>query len=114
MGKAMVRESQVLEALKAKLQQLNEDEASALKHRLRRSVSWLERAGAEDDADAKCILLWVAFNAAYAIERKAEFVQWGRLDEWQRQEKYFERLTGVGFRRIHYTIRGRLRGRSIA
>ena len=40
------------------------------------------RARAEDDADAKCILLWVAFNAAYVIERKAELAQWGRLDEW--------------------------------
>ena len=39
-GKAMVREPQVLEALKAKLRQL--DEASALRHRLRRSLSWLE------------------------------------------------------------------------
>ena len=40
MGKAMVREPQVLEALNAKLRQL--DEASALRHRLRRSLSWLE------------------------------------------------------------------------
>ena len=98
---------QVPEGLKEKLLQL--DERSALRHRLRRSVSWLERAGAENDADAKCILLWVSFNAAYAIERKAEFAQWGRLDEWERQEKYFEQLTGVGFRRIHYVIRERLR-----
>ena len=104
----MPREPQGVEALEEKLQGL--DKESSLKHRLRRSISWVERARAEDDADAKCILFWVAFNAAYVIERKAELAQWGRLEEWQRQEKYFERLTGVGFRRIHYTLRGRLRG----
>ena len=107
MGEGMPDGTQVLEALKEKLRQL--DEECALGHRLRRCVSWLERASAENDADAKYILLWVAFNAAYVVERKAEFAHWGRLDEWERQEKYFERLTGVGFRRIHFAIRGRLR-----
>ena len=47
-----------------------------LQHRLRRSTSWLKRAGSEKDIDTKFILLWVAFNASYAIERNAARQEW--------------------------------------
>lgn len=37
--------------------------------RLHRALSWLDRASREtDDADARYISLWIAFNAAYAHE----------------------------------------------
>lgn len=37
--------------------------------RLHRAISWIDRAEREDDdADARFIFLWIAFNAAYAKE----------------------------------------------
>jgi len=39
--------------------------------RVHRALSWLDRAeqlGGQDDADGQFILLWIAFNAAYATE----------------------------------------------
>ena len=39
--------------------------------RVHRALSWLDRAeqlGAQDDLDGQFILLWIAFNAAYATE----------------------------------------------
>ena len=81
-----------------------------LRHRLRRSISWLERAASEKDTDAKCILLWVAFNAAYAIERTAAKEERGGDDpkEWQLQRRFFERLTEIEFPKIHGTIKREL------
>ena len=78
-----------------------------LEHRLRRVASWLERGDAEHDADAKYIFLWIAFNAAYAVERKAE----GRdVQDAQRRERYFKALVPLDVeRRIYRTLAANLR-----
>ena len=79
--------AQDLETLKAKIATLSN--VPALQHRLHRSLSWLERADFEDDADAQCVFLWIAFNAAYAIDRKAEG---GQASEQQQRGRYFGRI----------------------
>jgi len=38
--------------------------------RVHRSISWIGRAEAAEDDDARVIFLWIAFNAAYADERE--------------------------------------------
>ena len=93
----MADDPREFESLKARMKGL--ENTPELRHRLHRALSWLERADSANDADAKCIFLWVAFNAAYAISPRAETDKWGRsLQEWERREKYFERLTRAGFR----------------
>ena len=91
------------QSLETKFKELVEslsDEAP-LGRRLRRSLSWLERAQSEayeDDIDAGCIFLWVAFNAAYAVpdrERK----------EWEQFNGYFRQLVPLDPQRIHDTLR---------
>ena len=100
--------SRACNSVKTKIRGL--DSASGLAHRLRRALSWLERAVAEDDTDVKYIVLWVSFNAAYAIERRTETAKHQRsLKEWERRKLYFETLTPVGFRRIHRAIREEIR-----
>lgn len=40
-----------------------------LRVRIHRAISWLTRAEQETtNPDARCIFLWIAFNAAYACE----------------------------------------------
>ena len=104
----MVEYEAAVEALKGKRERLTD--TPELQHRLRRSISWLERAASEKKTDAKCILLWVAFNAAYAIERRAAKEEWGGDDpkEWQLRRRYFERLTRADFSQIHGTVRREL------
>jgi hypothetical protein len=56
-------------ALKDKHRKLRENFPQPLSVRVHRSLSWLQRAEKEsNDADAKFIFLWIAFNAAYAQE----------------------------------------------
>ena len=46
--------------------------------RLHRALSWLARAEKdEEDADARFIFLWIAFNAAYADEGEFQTIQPG-------------------------------------
>ena len=79
--------------------------APSLKHRLRRSMSWLERGNADHDADAKCIFLWIAFNAAYAVKRNVELVMNdGDLTEAQRRERYFSVLVSLDVNRRIYRV----------
>ena len=103
----MIDGSRTCDSLRAKLAGL--DNTSGLGHRLHRALSWLERALAEDDTDARCIFLWVAFNAAYAVEPGSEVAMHGRrLKERERRKRHFEKLTRVGHRRIHRAIREEL------
>ena len=103
----MIDGSRTCDSLRAKLAGL--DNTSGLGHRLHRALSWLERALAEDDTDARCIFLWVAFNAAYAVEPGSEVAMHGRrLKEQERRKRHFEKLTRVGHRRIHRAIREEL------
>ncbi len=55
--------------LKARHRAEREGHPLNLSLRLHRALSWLNRAEQlEDDADTQFILLWIAFNAAYATE----------------------------------------------
>ena len=100
----MTEYTEKVEALRAKWEQL--DGPPKLLHRLQRSISWLERAAAANDTDARCIFLWIAFNAAYAID------EWDgdRPDDRQLRERYFEKLTQLEFRRVRSAIRARVAG----
>lgn len=53
--------------LKALFKRDQEHMAEPLRVRLHRAISWLRRAEQEDDdPDARFIVLWISFNAAYA------------------------------------------------
>ena len=59
--------------------------------RVHRALSWLDRAeqlGAQDDADGQFILLWIAFNAAYATEIDERF----RLSEQETFRGFLAKL----------------------
>ena len=72
-----------------------------LGHRLRRSISWLERANDEAGADAKCVFLWIAFNAAYAVDRNTDFSRTGEDgNEWQSRRRYFAKVVPLDAERI--------------
>ena len=60
--------------------------------RVHRALSWLERAeqlGAEDDLDGQFLVLWIAFNAAYATEIDEKY----RESEQQTFRSFLEKLT---------------------
>jgi hypothetical protein len=62
-------------ALKARQREIRDGFPENLALRVHRSLSWLGRAEQEaDDLDVKFILLWVAFNAAYASEIDTKLV----------------------------------------
>ena len=88
------------EKLDAKLEESDKDHP--LRRRLRRSLSWLERAyfGKLDD-DVRYIFLWVAFNAAYADDRDAR----DGVKEPKRYKKYFEKMTEKDHSRIYNIFR---------
>ena len=75
-----------------------------LKHRVTRSISWLDRAREEDDVDTQCILLWIAFNAAYAIDLKAARSDFGESPrEHELRKIFFDKLTRQEFGQVHHT-----------
>jgi hypothetical protein len=60
--------------------------------RVHRALSWLDRAeqlGEQNDLDGQFILLWIAFNAAYATEIDERF----RLSEQETFRGFLEKLT---------------------
>jgi hypothetical protein len=60
-------------ALKDKQRSVRDGFPTSLTLRVHRALSWLGRASEEkDDADVRFILLWIAFNAAYASDIDAE------------------------------------------
>lgn len=78
------------------------DDAPDLRHRLRRCISWLQRANEESDADAKCVFLWIAFNAAYAVDRNADFSRTAEEgNEWQCRRSYFAKVVPLDAERIY-------------
>ena len=103
----MTEYTEKVEALRAKWEEL--DGPPELLHRLQRSISWLERAAAANDTDARCVFLWIAFNAAYAIERRAARDEWDGDEpgDWQLRERYFSKLTRLEFKRVRSAIRAR-------
>ncbi len=56
--------------LKAKQRALREGFPETMGLRVHRSISWIGRAEAARDDDARFIFLWIAFNAAYAGEQE--------------------------------------------
>ncbi len=56
--------------LKAKQRTLREGFPETMGLRVHRSISWIGRAEAAEDDDARFIFLWIAFNAAYAGEQE--------------------------------------------
>ena len=82
----------------------------ALEHRLRRAASWLERGVGERDTDAKYVFLWIAFNAAYAVEPKSEPSE--DASEARRREGYFRALVRLDTEeRIYKILATKLRPR---
>ena len=56
-------------ALKARHREIRDGQPEALRVRIHRALSWLQRAEQEaDDPDLRLVLLWIALNAAYARE----------------------------------------------
>ena len=108
----MPNEQLTLKDLRVKFEKLDaeikasKNEDHPLRRRLRRSLSWFERADSDGlDDDVRYIFLWVAFNAAYADAQDL------RLDEWKRYSIYFEKLTKNmnNVYRIHNTLKYELR-----
>ena len=58
--------------LKNRHRRVRDSHPEALRVRVHRSISWLERAElAGEDADARFVFLWIAFNAAYASDESS-------------------------------------------
>ncbi len=75
------------------------DDDSDLGLRMRRAVSWLERAEQEkDDLDAAFIFYWISFNAAYATD--LDFAE--SESERSRFSKYFQRVIPLDKDRLIY------------
>ena len=95
--------------LQAKVQVL--DHTPDLCHRLRRSISWLERANAEGGVDAKCVFLWIAFNAAYAVDRNTDFSRTAEQgNERQSRRRYFAKVVPLDAERIYGRLANDLNG----
>jgi len=61
----------------------------ALSLRIHRSLSWLRKAEQnENDLDAKFIFLWIAFNAAYAVDVDEQY----RSSEKRMFEQFFMKI----------------------
>lgn len=77
-------------ALKERHRAIREDQPEALRLRIHRALSWLQRAEqAGDDPDLRFILSWVALNAGYA----REFGQAER--ERDRARAFFATIVGL-------------------
>ncbi|MDE2937526.1 MAG: HEPN domain-containing protein [Chloroflexota bacterium] len=85
--------------LKARWEEGSEGFSDDLNLRIRRALSWLERAETEEtDPDAEVIFLWIAFNAAYAEETGNEHI----TTERNVFEDFFRKLIAVDGDRLIY------------
>lgn len=87
--------------LKYKQRALRSGFDSALGLRVHRAISWIQRAERETgDDDVRFVLLWIAFNAAYASE-----IVDGEGGERDLFADYFRRLVAIdGGRRIYDAV----------
>ncbi|MHB2165668.1 hypothetical protein [Alsobacter sp. R-9] len=95
------------EALKRKQREVREGFPPALALRVHRALSWFTRAEeAADDLDVRFILLWIAFNSAYAADIGREGTNGDGADggagadrawsgERRRFRAFFERLVAL-------------------
>lgn len=96
-----------LHSLRVKIHSLEE---GPTKHRLSRIMSWLALAATDRGSDAKCVFLWIAFNAAYAIDRNRDFSRTsGEANEWQRRRDYFRKVVPLDAERIYCLMGEELR-----
>lgn len=80
------------QTLKARQRNERQHHPQSLALRVHRSLSWLERAAKEtDDLDNRFILLWIAFNAAYAFEIDDH----QRFTEQQTFKNFLERICSL-------------------
>lgn len=78
--------------LKQKHRERRDASAPDLSLRIHRALSWLHRAElTEDDLDARFIFLWIAFNAAYAIDVEEQY----RKSERRLFEEFFRKLVSL-------------------
>ena len=63
--------------------------------RIHRSISWIGRAEQVKDSDTRFILLWIAFNAAYADEEKLRRSNTGSYEEKSERSIFAEYLQKV-------------------
>jgi hypothetical protein len=87
--------------LKEKQRSLRSGFPEHLGLRVHRALSWLGRAGQEDeDLDVRFLLLWIGFNAAYAEDVGAEFAS-----DRQAFKSFFDDLVSLdGEQRIYNAI----------
>lgn len=103
----MLTEPPSQERLSSKFEQLALKREDALGIRLYRALSWLKRARDEDATaspfrnHAKCVFLWISFNAAYAVDEP-------RRAEQDRYEAYLDRIMECNWRRIYVVMSGDL------
>ena len=68
-----MRNPLTFEALDAKWHNVRDDLPDKLRLRMRRALSWVQRAEKEkDDYDSAFIFYWIAFNAVYATNRRQD------------------------------------------
>ena len=75
--------------LKAKQRELRGGFPETMGLRVHRAISWIGRAEAAGDDDARFLFLWIGFNAAYADE---EEVQNAAAPERDAFKEFFERV----------------------
>ena len=85
--------------LKAKQRELRQGFPETMGLRVHRSISWIGRAEAAADDDARFIFQWIAFNAAYADEQ--EF-QGPALGERAAFADFFEKMVRLDAERRIY------------
>lgn len=87
--------------LKDRHRQLRDAHPEALRTRIHRALSWLQRAEREaDDTDARFIFLWIAFNAAYAQELPAG----AQYSETEAFNSFIDRLLNSDVDNLLYDI----------
>lgn len=94
------------EALKRKQRDVRDGFPPALALRVHRAISWLTRAEqAGEDLDVRFILLWIAFNSAYAADIRRELPEAEEGGERSRFRLFFQSLVSLdGGDRIYNAV----------
>lgn len=73
------------------------DQQHPLGLRMRRVLSWFERALAEEnDPDARFIFAWIAYNSAYGVDDTERVLQGlDRVHELERQRQFFDKIIAL-------------------
>jgi len=79
------------EELKVRHRSVRDDYPINLNLRIHRALSWLKLSEGSDELDAKFIFLWIAFNAAYAVEIDDQY----RTDEQEAFKEFVGKLCSL-------------------